>query len=400
MNEEYKAIIDSLIKKQDSIQNIALSQELGYLTNIIFEQVNQMGLSDWLSIIASIVGVIVTIIFGYIAFKFSRKQDKQNEELSTTTTKIGDETGKLFSHIEELKKVETDIERQVNKLADINRPFKETFPEIIDQIRRLCLDAVEDNYDSELYIMNRTSSFGKIHTFNPKFISHYDIQNIDLSIKTKELIDLVSKKHRSILSHLDDDFEKSIALFTKDIEDLSLKILSCGLILPKNKFKMIVFDSHGDNCCLVRDFIQDYFNRVNTESDISNKKGLKYFDFNQKRHNYKGGFETFDEISKQELENKIKESVIKSHNDLLKDIETDRNSIGDTWLKKSDSIPMQIYLLKREKNSKTEYKTFVINAMNTDTNHDKDRSIHGLFSTEQSLYSVFKTIFDKTFNKQ
>ncbi len=400
MNKEDKTIIDSLIQKQDSIQNIAFSQELGNHTNVIVEQVNQMGFSDWLSILAGIVGVIVTIGFGYIALKFSRKQNKQNEELSTTTTKIGEETGKLFFHIEELKKVETDIERQVNRLADINRPFKETFPEIIDQIRRLCHEAVEDNYDSELYIMNRTSSFGKIHTFNPKFISHYDIQNIDLSIKTKELVDLVSRKHKGTLSHLNDDFEKSIALFTKDVEDLSLNIRSCGLTLPKNKFKMIVFDSLGDNCCLVRDFIQDYFNRVNTEADISNKRGIKYFDFNQKRHNYKGGYETFDKLNKKELENKVKESVIKTHNDLLDDIETDRNSIGDTWLKKSDSIPMQIYLLKREKNSKTEYKTFVINAMNTDTNHNKDRYIDGLYSTERSLYSVFKTIFDETFNKQ
>ena len=60
-----------------------------------------------------------------------------------------------------------------------------------------------------------------------------------------------------------------------------------------------------------------------------------------------------------------------------------------------------MYLLKTHRNGQDEFHTFIINAMSTKKNDNEDRYVDGIYSREQSLHSVFKTLFKETFkNKQ
>lgn len=386
MNEEYKAIIDSLIQKQDSIQNLAFRQELGNHTNIIVEQVNQMGFSDWLSILAGIIGVVITIYFGYIALKFSRQQSNQ---------------------IEELKKVETDIEAQVNRLADINRPFHKTFPEIMSTLQDIFHIAKSFPDKSELFIMNRTSAFGKIHTYNSKFYKQYDLKEPDLRLKQKEILDKNYLLEAEILKDLVNNDDKCKYLFFEDVRKLYELLMECSSKMKKEDLKLIVYNQENQNE-LVDNFITKYLEEVHTDDDIKSDKGLEYFTYTP-RSTVSASSITPAQIvtekikedlsNKEDITNKIINEVIETHNQLIIKIRNNKKDCSEEscWLKYSNEIPMQMYLLKSHRNGQDEYHTFIINAMSTKKGKNPDRYVDGIYSREQSIYDVFKTLFKETF---
>jgi hypothetical protein len=348
----------------------------------IIDANNTLGLPEWISI-------LVTIIFGALAIWFYVQQKKQGKNIDT----------------------------QVNRLADINRPFKDTFPNIINQIKELCEKALADPKNSEFYIMNRTSSFGKIHIYNNKFIEHYNLSNPKNDTSTRNLINKLNESEQDYLSDFEHNSEKLKYLFFEDVRTLHKEIAKCSKELDDKNFKIIVFNGNEKKpeeqmkSCLQEKFIKPYFEEVNQKSDIEKNEGLIYYTYTDQVGKTKGYInssqlkstdttnENFENLKK-EFEDEISEEVIKTHNDLISKIRNGKDTTDDnSWLKYDEQIPMQIYLLKRKIDGRAEYNTFVINAMSTIDKGNKERYVDGLFSTERSLYSVFKTLFDQTFEK-
>ncbi|QHI35777.1 hypothetical protein IMCC3317_11250 [Kordia antarctica] len=375
---------DTVIKLADMKEEIIKSSEQ---TGNLY---NSIAISDWLGYLLSF---IFTLFMGGIAIYISRKQHKKTSEQSDSISSLVNKNEESLNKLEEFEK---SIHSEVVRLIDINRQFKEFFPEIINEIKNLCLEAQNPSYESEFFIMNRTSSFGKIHTFNPSFISHYNIKNPRISSGNKDILKKLYKTSANDINHIRDESERSRIIFTKDIKELSNQIKNCGELL-KDKFKLIVLN--GENNDLYDNFIKDYLGRVNEKIDEKKKKSLIYYTKDSRVYSRKGGMPIKKFQSKKELEDKITESVTKSHNELINEINQYRNGekINGKWLELSSYIPMQIYLLKNTKNNIDEYKTFIINAMNTNMDFDKDREIDGIYSNEKSIYSVFETLFSQTF---
>lgn len=371
------------IKVKDSLQLLSeIKKEIIQNSVRVIDANNSLGFPEWISI-------LVTFIFGALAIWFYAQQKKQGKNLDT----------------------------QVNRLADINRPFKDTLPNIINQIKELCEKALADPKNSEFYIMNRTSSFGKIHIYNNKFIEHYNLANPKNDTSTRDLINKLNESEQDYLSDFEHNSEKLKYLFFEDVRTLHKEIAKCSKELDDENFKIIVFNGNEKKpneqmtSCLQKKFINPYFEEVNQKSDIEKNEGLTYYTYTDQIGKTKGYInscqlkstdttnENFEDLKK-EFEDKISKEVIKTHNDLISKIRNGKDSTDDnSWLKYDEQIPMQIYLLKRKIDGRTEYNTFVINAMSTIDKGNKERYVDGLFSTERSLYSVFKTLFDQTFEK-
>lgn len=386
MNEKYIYILDSLNRRSDSILVSHINEK--------YVNIEQILTKPWYydnGFISGVLGLIVTIAFGIIAWRFSTKQNNQNEDLSKTTASI--------------KQVTSELQTEIQKLADINRPFYDTFPEIMFGLNQIFKTALANPNESELYVMNRTSAFGKIHIYNPKFYKQYDINPLNINNNQEKVLKQVYKREQEILNHFEDNADKYKYLFREDVELLYKAVEDCSMQLENEKFKIIVFD--GENETVLEDlFIKKYFDEVNTSDDIKNNLGLEFYDFVPAPHKGRASIKT-DRIksnlsNKYTIEAKISEAVKSAHNDTIKRIRKGKENCPDDscWLKYSSEIPMQMYLLHTIVDGKNIYSTFIINAMTSKKRQNNDREINGIFSTEQSIFSVFKTLFDETFNKQ
>lgn len=367
---------------------------------------------DWISIAASLIGITVTIYFGFIARNFSRKQTiqaeklaEQTEQLSVITSKIQIETTRIKEETENLNNLEAKIHSDVQRIGDINRPFHKTFPEIMDKLKEIFKEASK-HPKSELYIMNRTSAFGKIHTYNPKFYRQYSLESPNLGIHQFEILNKLYNGEKEILDDFNDDEDKCKYLFNEDVRTIYDQIKDCSIKMKEQSLKLIIYNGETENH-LQNLFIDKYFFDVNSHEDINEGRSLEYFTYHQRQVPSKKRMKPAtinterirqDKLNLYEIQNKISDEVSKTHNKVVDDIRSGKKNTDDNkWLKYSTDIPMQMYLLKTIVNGKPNYHTLIINAMSTKRNGNPDRYIDGLSSTEQSLFDVFKTLFDQTF---
>lgn len=351
---------------KNSIQSV--SHELKLLEGLITEW-------SWIDFIAiaSLVGTIISIGVTIRLYKINKKQTDS-------------------------------VEMAVKTLEDINRPFKNTFPGIVHEIREMCLEALDSNSESELFIMNRTSSFGRIHMYNPKIISDYNLEKENIDSKTRDILkDLYDEIEHNKLQYISDPLEKARVVFDKNITTLSNDIKNCGEQLKPGNFKLIVLngkhEDKGENDLYIN-FFQNYLKKVKRNSD-DGKNAMVYYEHNEKVNKRKGGMPLKKFKKNELLEEKIFDSVKEHHNSLIEEIIEDRglrqNEKECEWLKYQTNIPMQIYLLKTKENGKPKYKTFIINTINANVKSSKKPIIDGLLSHEESLYNVFVKLFNRNF---
>jgi len=392
-------MIKAIQQKLDSLQVEKYTQELSKVyTELenISDVVNLPWHKDY--------KLLVTMAFGLLAVGFFFAGRRQYRKIRGLIRILGGSVDLITTQ----SKI---LQEEVGILKDINRPFLTRFPQIIDQIKFMCSEATANPNNAELFIMNRTSAFGKIHTYNPKFFTHYDKNNLDNGEETTEILKKLYERHAEGLSHLKSNEDRHKFLFQEDVRELYGHVIESSTKLPEGSFKLIVFDGENSND-LKEKFTKRVFKDVNQVRDIKDPKkgGLIYYLFEKgdlalkwqkKEEIVIEDIESDFTSKKNKIENKIALSVNKIHNELINKVREGKpNTSDEKWLYYDDQIPMQMYLLKIIKGHGTEYHTLIINAMSTDDSGDKERYVDGLFSREKSVFSVFKTLFDETFKKR
>ena len=112
----------------------------------------------WGYIIAALTFVVSITIAG----SFDKNAQKEFENLKDINSKIRDS-------IDELKSTNKEIMKSTSNLEDATRNIIETLPGILDESLKI-VEKVKGVCD-RLLIMNYTSKFGLIHSFNVRFVN-------------------------------------------------------------------------------------------------------------------------------------------------------------------------------------------------------------------------------------
>lgn len=334
-----------------------------------------------MDILGYLIGLL-TFYFGLkITFLLDDSQTEKQKELKEVLSQIK-------STSDNLTNLTAQIDSRTENLTDAIRKFHQTFPSLLKQVGDILKNACENN--GKLYIMNRTSSFGRIHAYNPRFAYEFIAENPSTS---ETLFDASTKKYKYVKA----DFILGVDKFNKEIERIEKLVLECCK-LPDIKF--LFYDDNK----LKDKFIKEYFESENEENS------LQYFE-------YKTGNVVPEEISdKSQKEEKIRAAVLEFHQKAIANMKDKRgdNQTGygysdlTTTIKTTDlieQVPMQMYLAEFNKEGRKNFETLVIFAVdeegNASNNGDKKmRTLIGISSSMEKMYRVFETFFAEPFNSQ
>lgn len=331
-----------------------------------------------------ILGYLIGLLTFYFGLKITFLLDDNQTEKQM---ELKDVLSQIKSTSDNLSNLTAQIDSRTENLTDAIRKFHSTFPSLFDEIKKILSKDLGSN--GKLYIMNRTSSFGRIHAYNPRFAYEFIEEN---PMANENHYDISGKKYK----YVTEDFKKGVRAFNNRIDEIE------QLVLNKCQSKNIKFLFYCENE-LKEKFIKDYFKSENGENE------LVYFE-------YKEGQVVPDKnMNKEEKEKKITDAVVEFHGKALGKMKDKRgdNQTGfgyqdiDSFIKTTSSladIPMQMYLAEYEKDGRKNFETLVIFAVdedgNTLDNGDKMRTLIGISSSIEKMYRVFETFFAEPFSNQ
>jgi hypothetical protein len=335
-----------------------------FADNSFFKFVRSVGNDIYsnMDILGYLVGLLTFYLGLKITYDLDHEQGKKQESMDKFLKKISDETGNL---------------------TDAFRKFIQTFPSLFNEIEKL-LKNVNDDKNGKLKIMNYTSSFGRIHTYNPRFAYEFIEQ-----IEREKLKDATTHKYK----YDETQFLKGVTIFNKRIKDIEELVLECC------KLKDVKFIFYNEEK-LKDPFVKEYF-----ESEDETDE-LKYYQYNT------GTIAVEDIKAKADRQKKITDAVVEFHTEALKSMETVRtdNQRGAGYtdfanvIKITDNltyVPMQMYLAEYDKDGEKKFETLVIFAVdeegNTNSTDKKMRTLIGISSSIEKMYRVFETFFNEPF---
>lgn len=327
----------------------------GHTIHSLFEHM------DLLGYILAIVALVVTLNVSY----------KLDETANINTLSIGQKTENIRQITENIKQTTENID---NLMKNVNAVVKnlniitkttDTLPQIIDSVTEISNTVTE--HGGKFLIMNYTSRFGVIHSFNRRIISQICLDDA-LSLHDTKDTGIVSK----------------VNLLRDKVFNLNLTISNAAKKLPN--FKMITLQPRK----FEQEFIQKYFK---IESD-QNENNFLYYEYgNERVSNIETGFA--DEIL-----TSITRTVIQEHKKGIKDFKD--SAKGNRVIRLADSIPYQMFLAEYTKNGEKQYESFLIYAIDemiSIDNKNKRRNFIGISSKSQNMYNAFETLFNEEFAK-
>ena len=312
----------------------------------------------WFSIGGCVFSIsnFLTIVLGSLGIGFgwhiSRKIDKASnqkfDEITNLTSEIKNETKRL------------------SEAASIR--IVETFPDIFEKLEAM-LKYASENRVSKCYIQNGPSSFGKIHSYNKRFLKDF---------------------HEKGFS------DHNINKFDKKVKKLESLISDCAR--DAVDFKMLVSNTQRLN-----DFISAYFTSENSETDILAGEGLCFYSVegnavvrlehildtsstaNQEL--------TADEKSKKDdIENKIKTEFVSFNETVISICEMQKTQ---SVVRNAEETELQIYLVDGG-NFKMSLTIFYFDD-NTDVT--KKRRLVGTYTENSHIYKALENTFLKDYDR-
>jgi hypothetical protein len=280
------------------------------------------------------IGLIAILVGAYVAQKIGSHTDGKVDELTAFTKEISGATQRL-----------EDASRKV--IDDINGLFNN----LIDMLK-MCED--EDVSITEFCLMNGPITFGKIHSYNKRFLQE------------------ILKKN----STEPDYFE-----FDNKVEKVQALVNQC--FHKAQRCNALVYDKNT-----ITFFFDKYYD---TESDESDPGFIDY--------SIKGETLTLNEIDKDTTKVNVKDKFLSFNNATVKFLTA---LYPDAIRFSSKSSELQLYLMKGHREETKFWRSMLIfyfdEAEDNKTNR-KRRKMVGIYSNNMHMYGAIKTIFDKEYDE-
>jgi hypothetical protein len=307
--------------------------------------------TDFFAYLLGIFGIFVGI---YIAIAISKSTDERMDKMA---------------------EVEAGIERATNELVDATRKPLATLPKIFNELDDILTKAASHpGADTELNVMNQTSAFGWIHTFNPRMVKQFSENEKDICAKDygNEIVEFEDRVSTS---------ENLLAECFRKIDDV----------------KLLVYN----NDLLKTEFITKYFSVEDSPVDIETNKGLKLHKKNNGME-----FEDYPPATTADAQYHIdKRATIATfvehqHDQFTRRLFNAREVEGrDIGVIRNTADPIQIpkmviFLAKYKEDNELVHRSLVIFTVNEQKKDDKQRVLLGIGSTSERIYNVFETFFN------
>lgn len=279
--------------------------------------------------------------------------------------------------LEEMKKMEKEIRTTNEKirasaenLEDATRKVLETLPEILDESLRI-VDKI--NESGQLYIMNYTSKFGVIHSFNKRFVQQvrYNARDLENPGQNDEK----------------EFYCQRLNLIKDRIEELCRKTMDAAF--QAQEFQMVTFAD--------KPFIEDFVSKYLQMETKANSNAMLLYPYKEHGRVKPDEVELGDCVEKLP---EIIEIVAEQHKRALKLLETVKESV----VHKRNEIPYQMILAEYPgADGERKYESLVMYAVDETVSLNgrgdlPERNIIGISSKNKQLYKAFKTIFNDVKN--
>ncbi|MFT5890281.1 MAG: hypothetical protein ACI9Y7_000371 [Dokdonia sp.] len=388
---------DSIIKVTEIAHLNKVDSTIVANHNELKNLINEPSGFDWQNFLVSIfIALALGGLFFFLGKILNTKISKQVDEnksaidemknlssqIKEQVTTVNKSTENLNNEITSLKEIEEalklnveSVSNKLNKLTDITRNATTSLPKIMPLLKEFCENAINKKAE-KFYVMNMTSVFGKVHSYNKRFINQY---------REKDGIDEV----------------KAIQQFNRDIKYLKKNIAKCAETIED--FKMITLDSNSDSFDL--QFLQPYFNAETENEDV----GFVLYNIDENTESVR-----YIEENESDIITKITEEVIKTHKDFIDKglenykknrAETSEDEKGKTVkkflcdYKLTTFIPIQTYLSKNS-SEVNQWNTIIVFAQDEPTLGDTEkykRTLIAIESKEKSIFDAFNFVFQKNF---
>ncbi|HZW71875.1 MAG TPA: hypothetical protein VFF57_13440, partial [Hanamia sp.] len=310
-----------------------------------------------------IVAALTFVVSIMIARSFDKNAKKEFENLRNIESDIK-------GSIEELKNTNKEIMKSTSNLEDATRNIIETLPGILDESLKI-VEKVKGVCD-RLLIMNYTSKFGLIHSFNIRFVNQ-----IRDSSNTNDIIPEDDNMKKEYIA-------KKVNLFKKKIDDLEIKIFEASRRIKEFDLITLADDEFKSN------FVDKYFETENTIDEPN----LLYYPYNEIKE-----FESADiDMSKKNNQSVISQLVIEQHENTIKEL----TNFNTNRVTKRKNIPHQILLAEYFNKDKSElcFESMIIYAVDEIDRDQKSkkRNIIGISSKNKQMFKAFETLFNDVKN--